>query len=256
MTLVGISGAPGRMGRLSLRALLPLDDLSVGGLYAPGHDGEDLYGYRCSDDPDALRGSDVILEFTNPDVAAANVTRWRSFDAHVVIGTSGYDEKRLVALENEWAGTARRCLVVPNFSVGAVLMMRFAEMAAPYFPSAEIIELHHQGKADAPSGTSLSTAARMGAVRKQSGITSHSRGRELASGALGATVEGVAIHSIRVYGLVAHQEVVLGASGECLRIRHDTTDRAAFTPGIIMALRNVASLPHPVTAGLESILGI
>lgn len=256
MISVGVSGAPGRMGRLSLDALLPLGDLSVGGLYAPGHEGEDLSGHRCSGDPDALRGCDVILEFTNPDVAPTNVTRWRSFDSHVVIGTSGYDTGRLAVLEDEWADATRNCLVVPNFSVGAVLMMRFAEMAAPYLPSAEIIELHHDDKPDAPSGTSLNTAARMGEARRRVGVAPHGRGRELAPGALGAVVEGIPIHSVRAHGFVAHQEVILGGTGEFLTIRHDTTDYAAFAPGIILALRAVSSLERPVTVGLESILGI
>ncbi|MDE0170875.1 MAG: 4-hydroxy-tetrahydrodipicolinate reductase [bacterium] len=256
MISVGISGAPGRMGRLSLAALLPLDDLAVGGLYAPGHDGEDLSGHRCSGDPEALRHCDVILEFTNPDVAPANVSRWRSFDAHVVIGTSGYDSGRLAGLAEEWAGTARRCLVVPNFSVGAVLMMRFAELAAPHFASAEIIELHHEDKPDAPSGTSLNTAARIAAARRDAGLTPHGRGRELAPGALGAEVEGVPIHSVRAHGFVAHQEVILGGTGEYLTIRHDTTNYRAFAPGIILALREVSLLADPLTVGLESILGI
>ena len=256
MISVGISGAPGRMGRLSLSALLSQDDLRVGGLYAPGHDGEDLSGHRCSSDPEALRGCDVVLEFTNPDVAPANVTRWRSFGTHVVIGTSGYDGERLAALADEWAGSARRCLVVPNFSVGAVLMMRFSELAAPHFASAEIIELHHEDKPDAPSGTSLNTAARIGAARREAGRTPHGRGRELAPGALGADVEGVPIHSVRAHGFVAHQEVIFGGTGEYLTIRHDTTDYVAFAPGIVLALRAVPSLADPLTVGLESILGI
>ena len=244
------------MGRISLAALVALDDLAVGGLYAPGHEGEDLLGYTCSGDPATLRGCDVILEFTNPEVAPSNVSRWKSFDAHVVIGTSGYDTGRLAALEDEWAGNTRWCLVVPNFSVGAVLMMRFAELAAPHFPSAEIIELHHEDKPDAPSGTALNTAARMGAAREAAGVEPHTRGRESAPGALGAEVEGVAIHSVRAHGFVAHQEVILGGAGEYLTIRHDTTDYAAFTPGIILALRAVSSLETPVTVGLESILGL
>ena len=256
MISVGISGAPGRLGRLSLAALLPLDDLSVGGLYAPGHDGEEILGHTCSGDAEALGGCDVILEFTNPGVAPSNVSRWRSFDAHVVIGTSGYDTGRLAALEDEWAGATRRCLVVPNFSIGAVLMMQFAELAAPHFPSAEIIELHHEDKPDAPSGTSLNTAARMGSARRRAAVEPHGRGGESVPGALGAQVEGVAIHSVRAHGFVAHQEVILGGTGEYLTIRHDTTDYAAFTPGIVLALRTVPSLERAVTVGLESILGI
>lgn len=256
MISVGISGAPGRMGRLTLAAVLAADDLEAGGLYAPGHGGEELAGLVCSGDPEALSGCGVIIEFTNPDAAPANVRRWKSYGAHVVVGSSGYDAGRLAALREEWAGSGRRCLVVPNFSTGAALMMRFAELAAPRFASAEIIELHRESKPDAPSGTALDTAARMGAARKAAGAAPRQRGRELVPGALGAEVEGVAVHSVRARGLVASQEVILGAAGEYLTIRHDTTDRAAFTPGILLALRSVSSLEEPLTVGLDSILGI
>ena len=255
MTSVGISGAPGRMGRLALGVVLEAGDLEVGGLYAPGHDGKDLLGLACSGRPEALKGCEVIIELTNPEAAPPNVSRWKEYGAHVVIGASGYGAEELAALEQEWAGSPRRCLVAPNFSVGAVLMMRFAEAAAPHFASAEIVELHHADKADAPSGTAIQTAARMGRAREAAGAAPHPRGRELAAGALGADVEGVAVHSVRARGLVAHQEVILGGAGECLTIRHDTTDRAAFAPGILLALRSVAGLPSPVTAGLDSLLG-
>ena len=256
MISVGVSGAPGRMGRLTLGIVASTDGLEVGGLYAPGHEGEDLLGHTCSDDPEALRGCGVIVEFTNPEAAPQNVRRWKSYGAHVVIGTSGYDAGKLAALEDEWAGSAQRCLVVPNFSVGAVLMMRFAELAAPHFPSAEILEMHHENKPDAPSGTALGTAARMGKAREAAGVAPHPRGRELASGALGADVEGVAVHSVRARGFLAHQEVMLGGAGEYLTIRHDTTDYAAFAPGILLALRSAAGLEEPLTVGLDSILGL
>ena len=256
MTSVGISGAPGRMGRLALGAVLEAGGLEVGGLYAPGHDGEYLSGLACSGRPEALKGCGVIIELTNPEAAPRNVSRWKEYGAHVVIGASGYDAEKLAALEEEWAGSPLRCLVAPNFSVGAVLMMRFAEAAAPHFASAEIVELHHADKADAPSGTALQTAARMGRAREAAGAAPHPRGRELAAGALGADVGGVAVHSVRARGLVAHQEVILGGAGECLTIRHDTTDRAAFAPGILLAVRSVAGLPSPVTVGLDSLLGV
>lgn len=256
MISIGISGAPGRMGLLSQTAIEPLDDLVVGGLYAPGHDGEPLAGGTCSGDPEALSECDVILEFTHPEVAPSNVSRWKSFGAHVVIGTSGYDSSRIARLREEWAGSDRRCMVVPNFSLGSVLMMRFAEMAAPFFAGAEIIEMHHDRKRDAPSGTALNTAARMGRVRRAAGIPSIDRGRTKEDGALGAEVEGVPVHSIRSPGLLAHQEVILGGVGEYLTIRHDTTDRASFAAGIVLALRSVASLEEPVTVGLDGLLGL
>jgi 4-hydroxy-tetrahydrodipicolinate reductase len=253
---VGVSGAPGKMGQLTLRTLEGVDDLAVSGLYAPGHDGEVIEGHTVSGDPGALAGCDVVIELTNPDVAPDNVRAWKEQGSHVVIGTSGYSSEKVVDLETEWEGSDQRCFVVPNFSIGAVLMMRFAELAAPYFDSAEIVEMHHHDKPDAPSGTSLNTAARMGAARKAAGIEPHTRGKELVPGALGADVDGVAVHSLRPHGTVAHQEVLLGGFGQYLTIRHDTTDYKAFGPGIVLALRSVANLEEPVTVGLDGVLGI
>ena len=257
MIRVGISGAPGRMGRLAQSALGHCDDLAVSDLYAPRHGGEPLEAGVCSSDPESLRGCEVILELSHPDTAPANVSRWKSFGSHVVIGASGYDRSRIFALREEWVGSRQRCLVVPNFSVGAVLMARFAEMSAPFFPAAEIVELHHAQKRDAPSGTALDTATRMSqAAGRKTDISPLDRGRELKEGALGATVDGVPIHSVRMPGLLAHQEVMLGKEGEYLTIRHDTTDRVAFASGIVLAVRSVAGLAEPVTVGLEGILGI
>lgn len=253
---IGISGAPGKMGRLTIEALGAVDDLEISALYAPGHDGEDVLGHTCSGEPEALGECDVVIELTNPQVAPDNVRRWKDLGSHVVIGTSGYGAGQVAELTAEWDRSDQRCLVVPNFSIGAVLMMRFAELAAPHFASAEIIEMHHHDKPDAPSGTALNTAARMGAARAAAGIEPHERGQESASGALGAEVEGVVVHSLRTHGAVAHQEVVLGGTGQYLSIRHDTTDYVAFAPGIVLALRSVASLEQPVTVGLDGLLGI
>lgn len=256
MITIGVSGAPGKMGRLSIATIGEQDDVEVGGLYAPGHDGEDVLGHRCGGSPEALDGVDVVIELTNPQVAPANVDRWRRMGSHVVIGTSGYDEAKLSDLRGAWQGASNRCLVVPNFSIGAVLMMRFAELAAGHFETAEIIEMHHHDKPDAPSGTSLNTAARMAAARVAAGIEPHPRGSELVAGALGADVGGVPIHSMRAHGAVAHQEVVLGTLGQYLSIRHDTTDYRAFAPGIVLALRSVSGLDEPVTVGMDSLLGV
>ena len=244
------------MGRITLSAVDGHDDLAVCALYAPRHDGEDVLGHTCSDNPESLRGCDVVIELTNPDVALDNVRRWHSFGTHVVIGTSGYTSDRVADLRTEWEASQNRCLIVPNFSIGAVLMMRFAELAAPHFASAEIVEMHHHDKPDAPSGTSLNTAARMAAARSAAGIEPHDRGQELTEGALGADVGGVVVHSMRTHGSVAHQEVVLGGTGQYLSIRHDTTDYVAFAPGIVLALSSVASLDEPVTVGLDRLLGI
>ncbi|MGI9263429.1 MAG: 4-hydroxy-tetrahydrodipicolinate reductase [Gammaproteobacteria bacterium] len=253
MAKVGISGANGTMGRLTIGAIEAVDDLTIGGLYAPGREDQDILGHRGSGDPAALSGCDVVIELTNPSAADENVPRWRDNGADVLIGTSGYTVDRIDALQSAWSGLKSRCLVVPNFSIGAVLMMRFAELAAPHFESAEIIETHHHDKPDAPSGTALHTAARMAAARPQD---AHGRGKELVAGALGADIEGIPVHSLRLHGAAAHQEVVLGSVGQYLTLRHDTVDYKCFAPGITLALRQIGSLDSGVTVGLEKLLGI
>jgi len=253
MIKVGISGANGTMGRLTIGAIEAVDDLTIDGLYAPGRDGQDILGYRASSDPVALSGCDVVIELTNPSAADENVPRWRDSGADVLIGTSGYTVARMDALRSAWSGLTSRCLVVPNFAVGAVLMMRFAELAAPHFESAEIVEMHHHDKPDAPSGTALHTAARMAAARKRG---AHSRGKEIVAGALGGDAEGIPVHSMRLHGAKAHQEVIFGTVGQYLTLRHDTTDYECFAPGVILSLRKIGSLDSGITVGLESLLGI
>lgn len=253
MIRVGVSGAPGRMGRLTIETVDAADGMEVAALYAPGHDGEEIGGYVCGSGPAVMNGCDVVVEFTNPGAADRNVPVWRDLGADVIIGTSGYTTERLDELRAGWEGIDSRCLVVPNFAIGAVLMMRFSELASPYFGSAEIVEMHHEDKPDAPSGTSLQTAARIAAARSGE---PHGRGREMVEGALGADVEGVAIHSIRLAGSIAHQEVILGTTGQYLTIRHDTTNYQAFAPGIELALRRLTELPTGVTVGLEQLLGV
>ena len=253
MTKVGISGANGTMGRLTIGAIDAADDLAVVGLYAPGHDEQEILGYRASDDPRVLSECDVVIELTNPSASDENVPRWRETGADVLIGTSGYTNDRLTALRNAWLGLDSRCLVVPNFAIGAVLMMRFAELASRHFESAEIIEMHHHDKPDAPSGTALNTAARIADARTHN---SHMRGSEITLGSLGGDVEGVPVHSLRLHGALAHQEVVFGTVGQLLTLRHDTTDYQCFLSGILLAMRKIRSLDPGVTVGLESLLGI
>jgi 4-hydroxy-tetrahydrodipicolinate reductase len=253
MVKVGISGANGKMGRLTIEAIEGVDDLTIEGLYAPGRDDQDILGYSASGDPAALSECDVVIELTNPSAADENVPRWRDSGADVLIGTSGYTVERIEALRSAWSDQDSRCLVVPNFAVGAVLMMRFAELAAPHFESAEIIEMHHHDKPDAPSGTSLHTASRMAAARKHG---AGSRGTEIVAGSLGADVEGIPVHSLRLHGAAAHQEVIFGTVGQYLTVRHDTSDYECFVPGIILSLRKIGSLDTGVTVGLESLLGI
>lgn len=253
MTTVGISGANGTMGRLTIGVIDSVEDLEVGGLYAPGRDGEDVLGYRASGDPDALSGCDVVIELTNPSASDQNIPHWRDYGADVLIGTSGFTTDRINALHDAWSGLGSRCLVVPNFAIGAVLMIRFAELASPHFESAEIVEMHHHDKPDAPSGTALHTAARMAAAREHN---THNRGGEIAGGALGGDVEGIPVHSLRLHGSLAHQEVLFGTVGQFLTLRHDTTDYRCFAPGVLLALREIRSLEPGVTVGLEGLLGV
>ena len=239
---VGVSGAAGRMGLLACEAVEATTDLELNGRFAPGH------GYE---DARALGESDVVVEFAPADVVMANLRTWRQMGRHVVVGTSGFDERRLGELRKLWGEDGPRCLVVPNFSLGAVLLMSLVERVAPYFTAGEIVEMHHDRKADAPSGTALATAARM----KPSGERAV-ESQESVPGARGAEVGGVWVHSVRLPGLLAHQEVLLGNPGEVLSIRHDTTDRSAFVPGILLAIRSVQKVEPGVSIGLEGLLGV
>jgi 4-hydroxy-tetrahydrodipicolinate reductase len=252
MTRVGVSGAAGRMGRLVAEAVAAAPGLELVAGYDPAGGGEAIGGFPVSTDPAVLAVAEVVVEFTHPEVVMENLARWRSLGLHSVVGTSGFDTSRLAELRRQWGSGPPNCLVVPNFSVGAALMMRFAAEAAPHFAAAEVVELHHDRKADAPSGTALATAA--GMMAAGGGQTRAVESRETVPGARGADVGGVRVHAVRLPGLVAHQEVILGSPGETLTIRHDTTDRAAFIPGVLLAVRAVAGLTEPVTVGLEAVL--
>lgn len=248
MITVGVAGASGRMGRLVADAVTRAEDLTLAARFDPAG------GEGVSADPDVLAGCAVVVEFTNPAVVLGNLRRWHEMGASAVVGTSGFDAGRLDELRTLWTHPTARCLVVPNFSIGAVLMMRMAEMASPFFAAADIVELHHDDKVDAPSGTAVATARRMesAGVGRERAV----RSTEEIAGALGAEVGGVPIHSVRLPGLVAHQQVMFGSSGETLTIRHDTTDRASFMPGVLLAIRGVEGLADPVTVGLEALLGV
>jgi len=244
MTRIIVSGAAGRMGSMVCAAIEGQEDLELVGRYDPA----DTIGTLA--DPADLPDADVVVEFTNPDVVLDNLTRWQARGWHAVVGTSGFTDERVGQVQDIFGDGPPNCLIVPNFSIGAVLAMRFAGEAASHFPAAEIIELHHDGKADAPSGTAISTAGRIAAAGPQSRLVEST---ELIAGARGASVEGVPVHSVRLPGLVAHQEVILGGTGETLTIRHDTTDRQAFVPGVLLGVRRVHELPG-VTVGLEGLL--
>jgi 4-hydroxy-tetrahydrodipicolinate reductase len=247
MIKVGVLGAKGRMGSLLCQTIGSAADLEV----AAEVDAGDLR--------DALAGCDVVVDFTSPDAVMDNLAWCISTGLDTVVGTSGFTEARLADVANLLAGADRqpRVLVVPNFSVGAVLMMRFAEQAARFFESAEIIELHHAAKLDAPSGTATRTAAMISAARSAAGLPpSPDATMTSAPGARGAVTGGVHVHSVRLAGLVAHQEVLLGGHGETLTIRHDSLDRASFMPGVLLAVRGVGELPRGLTVGLDGLLGL
>ena len=245
MMKVGVLGAKGRMGAEVCRAVDEADDMEVTAAVDAG------------DARDPLAGCDVVVDFTHPGVVMDNLQWCIAHGRNVVVGTSGFGEDRLAAVQGwlaESPGT--RALIAANFSVGAVLMMRFAEQAARFFESAEIIELHHAGKADAPSGTASRTASLIAAARRAADLgPSPDATVTAAEGARGALVDGVHVHSVRLAGLVAHQEVLLGGHGEILTLRHDSLDRASFMPGVLLGIRGVASLPAGLTFGLEPLLG-
>ena len=242
------------MGRLVAGTVAATDDLTLHAGFDPGCAGEVVAGINVSSDTASVAGSDVVVEFTTPDVVMANLETWRGLGIHAVVGTSGFDESRIEAVRRRWGSGPPKCVIVPNFSIGAVVMMRLAELAAPHFAASEIIELHHDRKVDAPSGTSIATAERMAAAGGHQDRTTESA--EIVASARGATVAGVPIHSVRLPGLVAHQHVRFGGSGETLTISHDTSDTESFMPGVLLAVRSIAEFEDGVTVGLDSLLGI
>lgn len=247
MINVGVLGARGRMGSQVCQAVAGAEGMGIAA------------GVDEGDSRDALAGCDVVVDFTHPGAVMDNL-RWcvgKSLDT--IVGTSGFDEPRLAQVRELLAAAPSvRVLVVPNFSVGAVLMMRFAQQAARFFTSAEVIELHHAGKADAPSGTASRTAAMIAEARAAAGHGEPPDATVSAvEGARGAALGGgVHVHSVRLAGLVAHQEVLFGAPGEVLTIRHDSMDRVSFMPGVLRAIRGLASLPAGLTVGLDPLLGL
>jgi 4-hydroxy-tetrahydrodipicolinate reductase len=249
MIKVGVLGARGRMGSLVVQTVRGAGDLEL------------IAEVDLGDQLDALKAADVVVDFTSPAAVMENLRWCLRNGRNVVVGTSGFDAGRLEQagklIAEEAPSGSPRVLVVPNFSVGAVLMMKFAEQAARFFESAEIIELHHAQKVDAPSGTAARTAAMIQAARSDAGLgPSPDATTTQSPGARGAVMAEVHVHSVRLAGLVAHQEVLFGGSGETLTIRHDSLDRASFMPGVLRAVRGIASLPPGLTVGLDSLLGL
>jgi len=244
---VGVLGARGRMGTEVCRAVDLADDLE---LVAMVDDGEWLFNV-------ADAGADVVVDFTTPDVVMDHLHWCIDQGIHAVIGTSGFTEARLDRVRSWLAHKPELGVVVaPNFAVGAVLMMEFAARAARYFESVEIVELHHPKKLDAPSGTALHTAEMIAQAREAAGLPAvPDATKDEYAGARGADVRGVRVHSLRATGLVAHQEVLFGTTGETLTIRHDSYDRKSFMPGVLLAVRAVSARPG-LTVGLGALLDL
>ena len=244
---VGVLGARGRMGSETCKAVDAAEDLD---LVAMVDAGDWLFSV-------ADAGAQVVVDFTHPDVVLDNI-RWCIDEGiHCVVGTTGFDDERIATVQR-WVDEAPGVgvMIAPNFAIGAVLCMRFAAVAARYFESVEVVELHHPGKADAPSGTAARTARLVAESRDAAGLGPPPDATTMAlEGAGGANVAGVPVHSVRLAGLVAHQEVLLGTTGETLTLRHDSFDRVSFMPGVLLAVRTVPSRPG-LTVGLESLLGL
>ncbi|MCA1822436.1 MAG: 4-hydroxy-tetrahydrodipicolinate reductase [Pseudonocardia sp.] len=244
---VGVLGARGRVGTEVCKAVDAADDMELVAMVDAGD-----WMFNVAD-----AGAEVVVDFTHPDVVMDNVRFCVDQGIHAVVGTTGFTEARLAQVR-EWLAPKPDLgvLVAPNFAIGAILCMRFAAMAARFYESVEIIELHHPRKADAPSGTAARTASLIAAARAQTGMAPSPDATSSAlSGARGADVDGVRVHSVRLTGLVAHQEVLLGTAGETLTIRHDTLDRSSFMPGVLLAVRAVPHRPG-LTVGLEPLLDL
>jgi len=252
---VGVLGAGGRMGSEVCRAMAADPDLELVAAVDPHYAGAEAAGVVVAGTVEALAEAraQVAVHFTLADAARDNLRWCAAHGVHSVVGTSGLGEGDLAELRSLFPGDGGpNCIVAPNFAIGAVLMMRFAEMAAPFFETAEVIELHHDSKADAPSGTALATAERMAAA--SAAWAADPTTSEVVTGARGgAGAGGIKVHSVRLRGLVACQEVLLGTTGQTLSIRHDTTDRTCFMPGVVLAVKAVAERPG-LTVGLDALL--
>ena len=260
-----VNGAAGKMGREVLKAVHNDTELQLVGGVDPNHGGKDLCEwvgtsplqiYMYSDLTSAIDAvhPDVIVDFTTPAIIFDNAKLMLSKGIHVVIGTTGLSEEQRNILDQIGRDHNANCLVAPNFSLGAVMMMKTAAQLAPYFPDVEIIELHHNHTYDAPSGTSVLTAKLINDAKVKANVTaSEDLTRESLPGARGAKVDDVTIHSVRLPGYVAHQEVIFGGYDETLIIRHDSLSRLSFMPGVVLACKKIKDYPG-LTYGLEHYL--
>ncbi|MEU0698826.1 4-hydroxy-tetrahydrodipicolinate reductase [Streptomyces niveus] len=244
---VAVLGANGRIGSEAVRAVEAADDMELVAALGRGDKLETLVD----------TGAQVAVELTTPTAVMGNLDFLVRHGIHAVVGTTGWTDDRLAQLETVLAGSPETgVLIAPNFSIGAVLTMKFAQAAARYFESAEVVELHHPNKADAPSGTAARTAQLIAAARAEAGSPPQPDATVTAlDGARGADVDGVRVHSVRLRGLLAHQEVLLGGEGETLTIRHDSLHHSSFMPGILLGVRRVVRAPG-LTFGLEHFLDL
>lgn len=241
---VGVFGASGKMGSEVVRAVERAEGMEL------------LAGVDADDDRSAVAEADVVVDFTHPDAVMGNLEWALARGIHVVVGTTGFTDQRLAQVRS-WCRDQPGigAVIAANFSIGAVLMMKFAELAAPYYQSVEIVEFHHPNKADAPSGTAGTTARRIAAVRQEHQLGAIPDATVHDDGARGAVIEGIHVHGVRLQGLVAHQEVLFGTTGEALTIRHDSFDRVSFMAGVVESIRYVVN-HEGLTVGIEPVLGL
>ena len=258
---MGVFGATGRMGATVCEAVAGDDECDLVAAVDPAGEGTPIADLARADvdghvtaDPSGMveAGVEVAVDFTTADAARGNITFLADAGIHAVVGTTGFSDDDLSQFEA--AFTESNCLIAPNFAIGAVLLMKFAADAAPYFETGEVIELHHDAKLDAPSGTAALTAERMAEASSEwgddpttHGVFEGSRG--------GVSPGGIHVHSVRMRGMVAHQEVILGTTGQTLTIRHDSIDRTSFMPGVLLAAKAIADHPG-LTIGLEPFLNL
>ncbi len=259
---IGVFGAAGRMGAEVCRAVIADPDLALVAAVDPfrarinlheivGATAPDLV-FAASSDAMLAAGVDVAIDFTSADASRENLEWCAVNGVHAVVGTTGFSTDDLNRFRESFVRS--NCIIAPNFAIGAVLMMRFAEMAAPFFETAEVIEYHHDQKVDSPSGTAIATLQRMAAAK--SSWAPDPTEKEIYPGSRGGEgPSGIRVHAVRMRGMVAHQEVVLGTTGQTLVIRHDTTDRTSFMPGVILAAKRISGCPG-LTLGLDALLDL
>jgi 4-hydroxy-tetrahydrodipicolinate reductase len=251
---VAVVGAGGRMGRTVCAAVVADPALELVAAVDPGAAGDEVHGVTISGDMASLvdAGAQVVVDFTVADASRATLPFLASHGIHAVVGTTGFTDADIDGFRT--AFTSSNCVIASNFAISAVLMMRFAELAAPWFETAEIIELHHDAKVDAPSGTAVTTAQRMAAASAEwaPDPTTH----EVYAGARGGVgPAGIHVHAVRMRGMVAHQEVILGSLGQTLTIRQDSYDRSSYMPGIVLACKHIGQ-HRGLTLGLDAFLGV